>query len=127
MYQRLVGILIILTFDDTKGDVYDSDLNDSDGAVHGNAATAAVDDDNDDDDGDDAKDDDNDNDDDDGEQTHGISGLRRKLAVVFIVSQRTLWQPITPDDNYDDDDDDNDDNDDDAVDICRLADIGAAD
>ena len=43
-----MGIRIILTFDDTEGGVNDSDLNDSDGAVHGDAATAAVDDDNDD-------------------------------------------------------------------------------
>ena len=83
---------ILLTFDDTEGDVNYSDLNDDDGAVectysvHGDAA--AVDDDNDNDDGSDgAEDDDNDNGDDDDEQTHGISSFRRKLAAVFIVSQ----------------------------------------
>ena len=72
-------------------------MNDSDGAVHGDAATAAADDDNDDDDGDDAKDDDNDDGDDDVEQTHGISSCRRKLAAIFIVSQRTLGLPVAPD------------------------------
>ena len=64
-------------------------------SVHGDAA--AVDDDNDNDDGSDgAEDDDNDNGDDDDEQTHGISSFRRKLAILFVVSQRTLGHPITP-------------------------------
>ena len=89
-----MGIRIILTFDDTEGDVIDSDLNDDDGAVHGDAA---ADDDNDDHDDDDADDDHNDNDDGDVEQTHGISSLRRKLAAIFIVSQWTLGLSITPD------------------------------
>ena len=69
----------------------------NDGNTGGDGDAAAVDDDNDNDDGSDgAEDDDNDNGDDDDEQTHGISSFRRKLAAIFIVSQRTLGHPITP-------------------------------
>ena len=75
-------------------------------SVHGDAA--AVDDDNDNDDGsDDAEDDDNDNGgDDNDEQTHGISSFRRKLAILFVVSQRTLGHPITPYQGYWEDNED---------------------
>ena len=88
-----------------QGDVNDSYLsnNNNDGAVHGDAA---ADDDNDDHDDDDADDDHNDNEDGDVEQTHGISSFRRKLAILFVVSQRTLGHPITPYQGYWEDNED---------------------